>query len=315
MEELCRHVNHSHQQSIGTVLLDLRKSSWSRHFMADLEAAFPDKLLFSIPQDEGFDLGHLLRKKPAYLIMDAPGTREGCRRLQSQYAALCHALPGLGVVFIVDTIHDGDLLRLVSMDLRGILHRSDTNEQFIAALRSIFFGYVLIKRISKSEPSQMGKDKPQSHIASISADGQHRQHSQFSHYGQKLVQPGLSMLDDQQHRLPLHEDNDPAGKSSNEAESYQDILPADVEPHSKAPAHELERLYLLPTHEVGRLSILSPREREIVRLVSMGYGSRVIGHQLILSEGRVKNILTEIYLKLGVSSRKGLAELVLQEGD
>ena len=48
---------------------------------------------------------------------------------------------------------------------------------------------------------------------------------------------------------------------------------------------------------------LSEREREILRLVAKGSSNREIANQLVLAEGTVKNHVTNILSKLGVSDR------------
>jgi DNA-binding NarL/FixJ family response regulator len=48
---------------------------------------------------------------------------------------------------------------------------------------------------------------------------------------------------------------------------------------------------------------LSPREREIVRLLAGGATNRAIAAQLVLAEGTVKNHITNILAKLGVDDR------------
>jgi two-component system nitrate/nitrite response regulator NarP len=58
--------------------------------------------------------------------------------------------------------------------------------------------------------------------------------------------------------------------------------------------------------EVARL--LTPREREIVRMVSSGMRNRALADQLGISEGTVKIHLHRIYEKLQVAGR---LELVL----
>ena len=48
---------------------------------------------------------------------------------------------------------------------------------------------------------------------------------------------------------------------------------------------------------------LSPREQQILHLVSRGFSNRAIADTLALSEGTVKNHLTSILGKLGVRDR------------
>ena len=54
-------------------------------------------------------------------------------------------------------------------------------------------------------------------------------------------------------------------------------------------------------------SLLSGREREIVILVCQGFRNREIAEKMFISEQTVKNHLHNIFDKLGVSDRLGLA--------
>jgi DNA-binding NarL/FixJ family response regulator len=54
--------------------------------------------------------------------------------------------------------------------------------------------------------------------------------------------------------------------------------------------------------------MLTPREKDVVRLVADGFGNREIARQLGLSSHTIRNYLFNIFEKLGVSSR---AELIL----
>jgi DNA-binding NarL/FixJ family response regulator len=56
---------------------------------------------------------------------------------------------------------------------------------------------------------------------------------------------------------------------------------------------------------------LTPREREIVRLVAEGHSNKEIGLQIGVTEGTVKMHLHNIYQKLGINNRTALAALVL----
>ena len=58
----------------------------------------------------------------------------------------------------------------------------------------------------------------------------------------------------------------------------------------------------------GGLNLLSPREEEVMRLVTEGLGNREIAALMDLSEHTVKNYLFHIFDKLGISNR---VELVL----
>ncbi|MCU0487274.1 MAG: response regulator transcription factor [Anaerolineales bacterium] len=56
-------------------------------------------------------------------------------------------------------------------------------------------------------------------------------------------------------------------------------------------------------HPQTLLETLSPREREILHLIAAGLSNREIGTRLFITEGTVKNHVTEILDKLGVTDR------------
>jgi len=58
--------------------------------------------------------------------------------------------------------------------------------------------------------------------------------------------------------------------------------------------------------EAARITSLTNREREIISLVSQGLKNQQIADRLFISEGTVRNHLTVIYEKLGVTDRFGL---------
>lgn len=55
-------------------------------------------------------------------------------------------------------------------------------------------------------------------------------------------------------------------------------------------------------------AVLSPRERQIVSLILLGYSSEAIGHRLDISLYTVKDHRKKIFRKLGISS---IAELFI----
>jgi len=59
---------------------------------------------------------------------------------------------------------------------------------------------------------------------------------------------------------------------------------------------------------------LSPRETEVLALVSRGFGNREIGERLGISENSVKMHLKRINFKLGSSDRTEAVQLALQRG-
>jgi two-component system, NarL family, response regulator DevR len=58
-----------------------------------------------------------------------------------------------------------------------------------------------------------------------------------------------------------------------------------------------------PAPEDPMLAGLTPREREILGLISDGYTNRQIGEQLFLAEKTVKNCVSTIFAKLGLERR------------
>jgi DNA-binding CsgD family transcriptional regulator len=59
---------------------------------------------------------------------------------------------------------------------------------------------------------------------------------------------------------------------------------------------------------------LSPREREIVWLVSSGYANKGIAHKLAISQHTVNTHVRRIFGKLGVNSRAEMVAYALQSG-
>ncbi len=57
---------------------------------------------------------------------------------------------------------------------------------------------------------------------------------------------------------------------------------------------------------------LTDREKEIALLVGQNFSNRQIARKLFLSEGTVKNYISEIYSKLGTSNREQAAMLINQ---
>ena len=53
---------------------------------------------------------------------------------------------------------------------------------------------------------------------------------------------------------------------------------------------------------------LTPRQREVASLVAMGLSNREVAGQLYVSLRTVGNHLYQVYVKLDVADRKGLAQ-------
>jgi two-component system, NarL family, nitrate/nitrite response regulator NarL len=65
--------------------------------------------------------------------------------------------------------------------------------------------------------------------------------------------------------------------------------------------------------DCGRTT-LSPREQEIVRLVSTGHPNKLIAHKLSISQHTVNTHVRRIFGKLGVNSRAEMVAYALQSG-
>jgi DNA-binding NarL/FixJ family response regulator len=59
---------------------------------------------------------------------------------------------------------------------------------------------------------------------------------------------------------------------------------------------------------------LSSRERELLSLLAKGYSNAEIAARLFLSEGTVRNYLSTVFTKLGVSDRTQAAILAIKHG-
>lgn len=77
----------------------------------------------------------------------------------------------------------------------------------------------------------------------------------------------------------------------------------------------LVRRHPEPAHPEAVLSpSLSPREREIARMVARGYPNKTIAGVLEISSWTVSTHLRRIFAKLGVSSRAAMVALLAEEG-
>lgn len=68
-----------------------------------------------------------------------------------------------------------------------------------------------------------------------------------------------------------------------------------------------------PTH-TRSTSELSPRERDIIRLIAMGYSNREIGRRLILAEKTIKNHVSHIFAKIHCTARSQVAVYAVRSG-
>jgi DNA-binding NarL/FixJ family response regulator len=69
-----------------------------------------------------------------------------------------------------------------------------------------------------------------------------------------------------------------------------------------------------PQQDQQLISRLSQREREVLRLLASGLGNSEIAQSLFLSEGTIKNYVSMIFSKLGVSDRTQAAILAIRTG-
>jgi DNA-binding NarL/FixJ family response regulator len=70
---------------------------------------------------------------------------------------------------------------------------------------------------------------------------------------------------------------------------------------------EPEELSAEPTHARAALDGLTAREGQIVALIAVGASNKEIAHRLAITERTVKAHLTNVFQKLGLSSRLHLA--------
>ena len=66
---------------------------------------------------------------------------------------------------------------------------------------------------------------------------------------------------------------------------------------------------------INALTVLTDRERQIMRLVSEGLSNKEIGRRLSIADGTIKQHLHHIYQKLEINNRTVLAALALSHGD
>lgn len=69
-----------------------------------------------------------------------------------------------------------------------------------------------------------------------------------------------------------------------------------------------------PDRDTTLMDKLSPRERELLSLLAKGFTNTEIAARLFLSEGTVRNYLSSVFNKLGVTDRTQAAILAIQHG-
>ena len=70
---------------------------------------------------------------------------------------------------------------------------------------------------------------------------------------------------------------------------------------------------LITVARLPRVELLTDREREIVTLMVQGYRSQAIGERLYVSSSTIRNYLSAIYRKLGVTNQSELLERLFAE--
>ena len=81
-----------------------------------------------------------------------------------------------------------------------------------------------------------------------------------------------------------------------------------------APAAAWAASLMREGSDVGAKGPLSPRETEVLRLVASGEGNRAIAAELYLSEKTVARHISNIFLKLGLSSRSAATRYAFEHG-
>ena len=75
-----------------------------------------------------------------------------------------------------------------------------------------------------------------------------------------------------------------------------------------------EYIHRLPKHETPAYSALTPREREVLRLIAKGKSTKVIAEELYLSPKTIEWHRSRIMKKLGVKSIAELVKYAMREG-
>lgn len=93
--------------------------------------------------------------------------------------------------------------------------------------------------------------------------------------------------------------------------SGETLLNADL---AKNVLDEFRKYGKMPNHPEHKLSELTAREEDILRLLAQGHANLEIAEQLGVSEKTVRNRLTEIFSKLRLNNRTQAALYALREG-
>lgn len=93
-------------------------------------------------------------------------------------------------------------------------------------------------------------------------------------------------------------------KAINDAHKGSIMLPSSV---AKKLVEKLSENTMVKSKEKKILLDFSEREVEVAKMLSMGFNNRQIASSLFISEGTVKNYISNIYSKLGTSDRTAAA--------
>lgn len=93
-------------------------------------------------------------------------------------------------------------------------------------------------------------------------------------------------------------------RTINEASKGSFLLPSEV---AIKIAQRLTKTTVVTPENKASLKDFSEREIEVAKMIAMGFNNRQIASSLFISEGTVKNYISNIYSKLGTSDRMAAA--------
>jgi DNA-binding CsgD family transcriptional regulator len=148
-------------------------------------------------------------------------------------------------------------------------------------------------------------------------------------YGGKSVKQARSAAENRREGEWAREGGREWSKFSNEVRLLVRQLVERIEKHGADPAADLDAGVILDMQVDGvrcvlvrrtlepdrpEAAALSPREREIARMVAKGYPNKVIARVLEISSWTVSTHLRRIFAKLSVSSRAAMVAHLLEDG-
>lgn len=101
-------------------------------------------------------------------------------------------------------------------------------------------------------------------------------------------------------------------KAINDAYKGSFMLPSDV---AIKIAKRLTKTNVVTPEQKKSLSDFSEREIEIAKMIALGFNNKQIASSLFISEGTVKNYISNIYSKLGTSDRTAAAVIIKKSLD